>query len=183
MSSTRPQGGLWPLYDVLREEDRLLVGALHEPAPDARLSEPARLAAAGPRTAGRDGDYELLVEMIYEGYRLHYRDGRGELVHPDDTDLALLLGDRLYALGLARLSGLGDLEAVAELADVISLVAQAHAASEPGLAEAVWVAGGTAIGWGPGESHGAAKALARTGDPGAAEALRAAAEQAREHAR
>jgi hypothetical protein len=100
-------------------------------------------------------------------------------VRPDGPDLALLLGDRLYALGLARLAGLGDLEAVAELADVISLVAQAHAAADSGLAEAVWLAGGTAVGWGASEAHGAAKALARAGDPDAAQALRAAAAQAR----
>jgi hypothetical protein len=177
------RGGLWPLYDALREEDRLLVGALHEPAGEAQPSEPARLAASGPRASGRDGEYELLIEMMYEGYRLHYHDGQGELVRPDDPDLALLLGDRLYALGLARLSGLGDLEAVAELADVISLVAQAHAAADPGLAEAVWLAGGTAVGWGAGDAHRAAKALARAGDPGAAQTLREAARQARgEHA-
>ena len=48
-------------------------------------------------------------------------------MRPDDPDLALLAGDRLYALGLARLAELGDLEAVAELADVISLAAQAQA--------------------------------------------------------
>jgi hypothetical protein len=36
-----------------------------------------------------------------------------------------MAGDRLYALGLARLAELGDLQAVGELADVISLAAQA----------------------------------------------------------
>jgi hypothetical protein len=173
------RGALWPLYRELCEEDRLLVGALHEPRPDAEVSDPARLAASGPRAAGRGGDYELLMEMIYEGYRLHYREGGGELVRPDDPDLALLLGDRLYALGLARLARLGDLEAVAELADVISLVAQAHAASDSGLAEAVWLAGGTAVGWGATEAHDSAKALARSGDPDASRALRAAAVEAR----
>jgi len=43
----------------------------------------------------------------------------------------LLAGDHLYALGLARLAALGDLDAVAELADVISLSAQAHASGGP----------------------------------------------------
>ena len=166
---------LWRLYGQLRGEDRLLVDALREPVPGARASAPARLAASGPRAGARPGDYELLVELVYEGYRLHYRDGRGELVRPHDPDLALLLGDRLYALGLARLAALGDLEAVAELADVISLAAQAHAAGATGLAEAVWLAGGTAVGWGGGEAHARAKALARAGDPRAERALRAAA--------
>ena len=41
-----------------------------------------------------------------------------------DADLALLAGDYLYALGLERLAALGDLEAVRELSDLISLSAQ-----------------------------------------------------------
>ena len=56
-------------------------------------------------------------------------------MRPDDPDLALLAGDRLYALGLARLAELGDLEAVAVLADVISRAAQAHAEGDPARGE------------------------------------------------
>ena len=67
---------------------------------------------------------ELLVEMIYEGYLLHY--GAGRVVAPAEADLGLLAGDRLYALGLARLVALGDTEAVAELADTIPLSALAE---------------------------------------------------------
>ena len=70
--------------------------------------------------------------MILEGYRLHY--GQPLVVTTGDEDLALLLGDQLYALGLSRLAALGDLDAVAELADVISLTAQAHSASDLDLA-------------------------------------------------
>ncbi len=55
-------------------------------------------------------------------------------MRPDDPDLALLAGDRLYALGLERLAALGDLDAVAELADVIALCAQAHAEGDPARA-------------------------------------------------
>ena len=50
---------------------------------------------------------------------------------PIEPDLALLAGDRLYALGLARLAQLGDVEAVSELADVIALCAQARAEGRP----------------------------------------------------
>ena len=110
----------------------------------ARHGRPRGRRAA--RRGGREADYELLVEAIREGYLLHYAPGR--VVRPDDPDLALLAGDRLYALGLARLAALGDLEAVAELADVISLGAQAHAAGDAELAEAVWEAGARAVGWG-----------------------------------
>jgi hypothetical protein len=96
-------------------------------------------------------------------------------VRPDDPDLALLAGDRLFALGLARLAALGDLTAVAELADVISLAAQAQAEGDRDRADAVWAAGAAAVGHGSGPELEAAKAAARTGDPGAARALRAAA--------
>ena len=134
---------------------------------------PAQLAAAGPRVGDRSREYELLLEMIIEGSRLHY--GPQRLVRTEDRDLALLLGDQLYALGLARLAALGDLEAVAELAEVISLVAEAHAGGDTALADAVWAAGAVAIGWGQHERHASAKRLARAGDSGAAQALRDAA--------
>jgi hypothetical protein len=129
----------------------------------------ARRAAQGPRAAAHQEDYELLLELIIEGSRLHY--GLPRFVRTGDPDLALLLGDQLYALGLAHLAALGDLEAVSELADVISLVAQAHAASDPELADAIWRAGASAIGWGGDEGYATAKALVRGQQPGAREAL------------
>ena len=142
-------------------------GALSDPGP-------AQIAAAGPRAAGHEAEYELLLEMILEGARLHY--GIPRVIRPSDPDLALLLGDQLYALGLGRLAALGDLDAVAELADVISLVSQAGAASDHELTRAVWHAGAVAIGWGSSPEHEAAKAAARDEDPGASARLVAAAE-------
>jgi hypothetical protein len=139
----------------------------------AAAAGPGPLVAAGPRARGREGEYELLVEMIFEGSRLHY--GPQRVVRTDDADLALLVGDQLYALGLAQLAQIGDLEAIGELADVISLVAQAQIACDAELADAVWDAGAVAIGWGAGAGHAEAKELARVGDPGAAAALRRAA--------
>ncbi len=115
--------------------------------------------------------------MIREGLHLHY--GPQRLVRTDDPDLALLVGDQLYALGLAKLAALGDLDAVAELADVISLVAQAHASADPELAAAVWAAGAIAIGWGSSEEHSTAKRFAREGDPRALGALLAEAADVR----
>jgi hypothetical protein len=135
---------------------------------------PPQIAAGGPRTGGRGDEYELLLEMILEGARLHY--GPQRIVRTDDQDLALLVGDQLYAMGLARLATLGDIEAVAELADVISLVSQAQAAPDPELADAIWEAGAVAVGWGSSDQYLAAKQLARSGDPRAVAALREAAE-------
>jgi hypothetical protein len=113
--------------------------------------------------------------MILEGSHLHY--GPPRVVRTEDRDLALLLGDQLYALGLARLAALEDVDAVGELADLISIVAQAHAAGDPQLADAAWVAGASAIGWGTTPEHEAAKELARSGADGAGGALRQAAQR------
>jgi hypothetical protein len=104
-------------------------------------------------------DHALLVEAIREGYLQHY--GEGRVVRTEDRDLALLAGDRLYALGLERLAALGDLDAVIELADVISLCAQSHAEGDPQRAAAVWEAGAAAVGRGSGPDHEAAKAAWR----------------------
>jgi hypothetical protein len=159
------------LAQLLRGDGGLIAGAVADHAPaDGTLGA---AAAAGPRAAGRENDYALLVEAIYEGYLQHY--GAGRVVRPDDPDLALLAGDRLFALGLARLAELGDLAAVAELADVISLSAQAHAEGDPKRAAAIWAAGAAAVGHGGGAALEAAKAAARAGERGAADALRGAA--------
>jgi hypothetical protein len=137
-----------PLADLaalLRDDGGLLSEAV---APDAGGTEArlGALAAAGPRAAGHEADYALLVEAIHEGYLQHY--GEGRVVRSADPDLALLSGDRLYALGLARLAQLGDLDAVSVLADVISLTAQAHAEARAGDASAIWEAGAIAVGHG-----------------------------------
>jgi hypothetical protein len=144
------------LAHEVRERGGLLAQFVTPASQDGRYGA---LAAAGERAAGRREDYALLVEAIHEGYLLHYSDGR--VVRPEDPDLSLLAGDRLYAIGLARLAELGDLAAVAELADVISLAAQAHAEGDPDRAAAVWEAGVRAVGAGPAPDHEAAKAAWR----------------------
>ena len=128
-----------------------------------------QLASGGPRAIGRERDYELLLEMILEGSLLHY--GSPRVVDTEDRDLALLLGDQLYALGLARLAEIGDLDSVSELADLISLLSQAQLDGDDALARAIWEAGAAAIGWGPSPEHEAAKDLARTGHATAVRAL------------
>jgi hypothetical protein len=80
--------------------------------------------------------FALGVETIYEGYLLHY--GRPRLFAPPDGDVALLLGDYLYAHGLVRIAATGDLDAVAALAELISACAALRAEGEPGDGDA-WV--------------------------------------------
>ena len=167
---------LGELHRALSDEGGTLAASLvlADDLPEA-ADGPPQLAAGGPRARARRSEYELLLEMIQEGSLLHY--GQPRVVRCADPDLALLLGDQLYALGLSRLAALGDLDAVSELADLISLLAQAEAASDGRLAEAIWQAGAVAIGWGAGPRHEAAKALARAGDDGAASALEQACDE------
>ena len=176
MSLGSPRSSVAALRDALAERGGTLAEVLAAGSELAGVDAPpgpVQLAATGPRAAGHEAQYELLLEMIREGLLLHY--GEPRVVRPTDPDLALLLGDQLYALGLSRLAALGDLDAVGELGDTISLLAQAQADGDQELADAVWSAGATAIGWGASDQLQSAKAMARAGDPQAAEALRIAA--------
>ena len=74
--------------------------------------------------------YALGLETIYEGYLVHY--GRPRLFGPTDDDTALLLGDYLYAHGVARISALQDVAAVADLSELISLCSQLRAEEAEG---------------------------------------------------
>jgi hypothetical protein len=85
-----------------------------------------------------DGERAFVLEAVYEGYLLHY--GTPRAFEGMDEDMRLLAGDSLYALGVERLAASGDLEAVAELADLISLCAFAHAEGRPELVEELWAA-------------------------------------------
>ena len=81
--------------------------------------------------------FALGVETIYEGYLLHY--GRPRLFAPPDEDVALLLGDYLYAHGLVRVAATGDLDAVVALAELISTCAALRADARKGDGDA-WLA-------------------------------------------
>ena len=69
--------------------------------------------------------YALGLETIYEGYLVHY--GSSRLFAPADADTALLLGDYLYAHGLVRIASFGEVDAVADLSELISLCSQLRA--------------------------------------------------------
>ena len=87
----------------------------------------------------------LGIETIYEGYLVHY--GRSRLFAPGDDDVALLLGDYLYAHGLVRVAETGNIAAVADLAELIALCAQARADGRAGDGVA-WAATCASIGEG-----------------------------------
>ncbi|HYG96897.1 MAG TPA: hypothetical protein VD741_07280 [Solirubrobacterales bacterium] len=113
---------LQTLAEQLRGEDTPITPHVVDPAEPPRFGE---LAASGPGAASAPAEYALVVEAVREGYLLHYEEPR--LLAGHDSDLALLAGDYLYALGLNRLATLGDTRAVAILSDLISDCARLQA--------------------------------------------------------
>lgn len=116
---------LQALADQLRGEDTPIAPHVIDPA------EPSHLGAL----AG-DDEHALVVEAVREGYLLHYEQSR--LLAGHDSDLALLAGDYLYALGLNRLAALGDTRAVAILADLISTCARLQAEGDTDALPDLW---------------------------------------------
>ena len=113
-----------------------------------------------------DPRFALGVETIYEGYLLHY--GRSRLFAPPDGDVTLLLGDALLAHGLVRIAATGSVAAVGDLAELLSLCAQARADGLEGDG-AAWAA--TCAVLGDGGLGEARAALRDDRDPGPLERL------------
>ena len=120
-------------------------------------------------------EHALGVETIYEGYLVHY--GAPRLFEPRDGDTALLLGDYLYAQGLVRIAEAGDVAAVADLAELISLCAQGQAEAREGDGVA-WAATASRLGSGGLEAPRASLRLTGKAD----ELARTAREAAGRHA-
>lgn len=137
--------------------------------PHGELMCEAIFSALGPAR------HALGIETIYEGYLVHY--GRSRLFAPADDETALLLGDYLYAQGLVQIAEKGDVEAVSDLSELISLCGQGRAEQRPGDG-AAWAATAALLGAGALES--AREALRLRGDASEldAAARRAAGEDA-----
>jgi hypothetical protein len=117
--------------------------------------------------------FALAVETIYEGYLLHY--GVPRLFEPADADTAVLLGDYLYAHGLVRLAEHGDVKAVSDLAELISLCTQLRAETPSerldGADGVAWAATAALLGSGNGRLERARAALRIQGDAAPLERL------------
>jgi hypothetical protein len=116
---------LQALADQLRAEDTPIAPHVVDPAEPSQLGE----LAGG-------GEYALVIEAVREGYLLHYEQPR--LLAGHDSDLALLAGDYLYALGLDRLAALGDTRAVVVLSDLISDCARLQAEEDSEEISFLW---------------------------------------------
>jgi hypothetical protein len=98
------------------------------PRPDAdgeRYSPLFTALAAESGDADRDAetagaDYPLAIELIYEGYLLHYR--RSRVASPGGDDASrLLAGDYLYARGLRVIAAAGDVDSVRVLTRLMAV--------------------------------------------------------------
>jgi hypothetical protein len=156
------------LHAELADEQGLLAEALVPEREHPGRSVFGGLLEAVPPPDDRR-EQGLVLESVLEGYLLHH--ARGRLIATDDPDLRLLAGDYLYAIGLDRLARLGDIAAVRELADLISLCARVHspggaphsADAQWRVARALWAGAAIAIAGGSWRAHGAVKELARAG--------------------
>jgi hypothetical protein len=147
--------------------DEIVAGAAAESALWAEALLPEEAQAREPLFSPLGPERHAAgLETVYEGYLVHY--GRPRLFEHDDEATALLLGDYLYAHGLVRIAATGDVEAVSDLAELISLCAQARAEGRNGDG-AAWAATAACLGRG-GLDPGRA-ALRESGDADPLEAL------------
>lgn len=181
-AEAKPADALRRLARELAGERSLLSAHLRPGAPAGGEGaadggpEPALgiLVGAGPRAAAAPAEYAFVIEAVREGYLLHY--ARPRLLTGLDPDLALLAGDYLYALGLARLARLDDPAAVALLGDLISLVALCDSEGREGATAPLWLATTIALGCGESPEIAAAKAALKGLEPNADQELWHAAE-------
>ena len=156
------------LADRIREEGPPLEVREESFARDTALGD---LAAAGPRTAPRAGEYAFIVEAVREGYLCHY--GRSRILDEPDDDLALLAGDLFYAIGIRGLAELEDLESTGILSDLIRVAAELQASGRQDLAEVLWLGQIVALACGMDDTQKQAVKALEAGQTGAAEALSA----------
>jgi hypothetical protein len=107
---------------------------------DALKRVPEEQAVFSPLAEER---FRIGIETIYEGYLVHH--GTPRLFEAPDPDTALLLGDYLYAHGLVRIANVGDVGAVSDLSELISLCSQLRAEDADGDA-ALWAATAALLG-------------------------------------
>ncbi|HTX69516.1 MAG TPA: hypothetical protein VMH50_10280 [Thermoleophilia bacterium] len=108
---------------------------------------PAPAAAPRPRwgalyaelDADADAAYATDIELIYEGYLLHYRESRALALASEDLESRLLAGDCFYARGLRGIAARGDAEAVGLLARLMASCSYLRSTGAPFAADdALW---------------------------------------------
>ena len=113
-------------------------GEAFGPAP-AAAPEPRWGALYAELDESGDAAYATDIELIYEGYLLHYREGRAVTLDADDLETRLLAGDCFYARGLRGIAARGDAEAVGLLARLMASCSYLRNSGAPFSADdALW---------------------------------------------
>jgi hypothetical protein len=94
-------------------------GEAFGPAP-ATPPEPRWGALYAELDPAADEAYAADIELIYEGYLLHYRESRVLVLAAGDLETRLLAGDCFYARGLRGIAARGDSDAVGLLARLMA---------------------------------------------------------------
>jgi len=120
--------------------DTIVDAAITSSAVWARSALPPEMREArAPFGAVAGAPLDLGVETIYEGYLVHHAP-RGRGFAAADREQGLLLGDYLYATGLVEVCRSGDVEAIAALADLVSLAASQRAEAANPVDAELWLA-------------------------------------------
>jgi hypothetical protein len=99
----------------------------------------ARLGRDARPGASASGDFSAAIELIYEGYLLHYREPRAVVMAHADLAGRLLAGDFFYARGLRSIAALGDIDSVGLLARLMATCSYLRAVDAPFDADdALW---------------------------------------------
>jgi len=108
---------------------------------------PVAAAAPEPRwgalytelDGGSDVAYATDIELIYEGYLLHYRESRALALAAGDLETRLLAGDCHYARGLRGVAARGDAAGVGLLARLMASCSYLRSVGAPFTADdALW---------------------------------------------
>ncbi len=94
-------------------------GEVFGPAP-AGAPEPRWGALYCALDPSAEGAYATDIELIYEGYLLHYRDSRAVALGAGELETRLLAGDCFYARGLRGIAAAGDAAGVGLLARLMA---------------------------------------------------------------
>ena len=108
------------------------------PSP-AAAPEPRWGALYAELDVGADVTFATDIELVYEGYLLHYRESRALALAADDLETRLLAGDCFYARGLRGVAARGDADAVGLLARLMAACSYLRSAGAPFAADdALW---------------------------------------------
>jgi hypothetical protein len=94
-------------------------GAAFGPASAAR-PEPRWGALYAELDPSADVAYATDIELVYEGYLLHYRESRAVALGVGELETRLLAGDCFYARGLRGIAARGDADGVGLLARLMA---------------------------------------------------------------